>query len=136
MGMYDEVSITCSKCNKSSLFQSKSGPCTLQIFSLSNAPVTILDDLREESQLGNLHCEHCNEPIELQNDICHTRTLTDKDHINMDPFLGHVLDDYKDGVISKEQAISGLAHGMSALDNGEESEVRTWLEQGRKLIRE
>ncbi|MEW8052072.1 MAG: hypothetical protein AB2809_17065 [Candidatus Thiodiazotropha sp.] len=27
--------------------------------------------------------------------------LTTKDHKNMDAFLGHVLDDYKDGVINK-----------------------------------
>lgn len=61
--------------------------------------------------------------------------LTNRDHVNMDAFLGYVFDDYKDGIITKEQAVSGLAHVMSALDNGEESEVRTWLEQGRKLVR-
>lgn len=61
--------------------------------------------------------------------------LTEKDHQNMDSFLGHVLDDYKKGTISKEQAVSGLAQVMSALDHGNYGEVRSWLEEGRKFVR-
>lgn len=62
--------------------------------------------------------------------------LTERDHDNMDTFLGHVLDDYKRGELTKEQAVSGLAHVMAALDKGNTGEVRVWLEQGRKLIRQ
>ncbi|MCU7927522.1 MAG: hypothetical protein KZQ97_13905 [Candidatus Thiodiazotropha sp. (ex Dulcina madagascariensis)] len=61
--------------------------------------------------------------------------LTTKDHANMKAFLGHVLDDYKSGVITKEQAIAGIAHTMAALDLDNYEEARHWLEQGRKLIR-
>ncbi|MEW8683446.1 MAG: hypothetical protein AB2536_16220 [Candidatus Thiodiazotropha endolucinida] len=50
--------------------------------------------------------------------------LTTKDHKNMDAFLDHVLDDYKDGVITKEQAIGGLAHTMAALDLDNYEEAR------------
>lgn len=61
--------------------------------------------------------------------------LTDRDHDNLDDFLGHVLDYYKAGVITKEQVVSGLAHTITAIDIGNQSEARQWLEQGRKLIR-
>lgn len=62
--------------------------------------------------------------------------LTERDHVNMDAFLGHVLDDYKNGVLTKEQVVSGVAHVMAALDKGNIGEVRAWLEQGRKLIQQ
>lgn len=60
--------------------------------------------------------------------------LTSRDHINMEAFLGHVLDDYKDGVINKAAAIRGLAHVIAALDLDNYGEVRSWFEQGRKFI--
>jgi hypothetical protein len=62
-------------------------------------------------------------------------SLTDRDHKNMDAFLGHVLDDYKAGEITKEEAVGGLAHVMAALDIGNTCEAVNWLEQGRKFIR-
>lgn len=62
--------------------------------------------------------------------------LTERDHDNMDAFLSHVLDDYKSGTLTKEQAVSGLAHVMAALDKNNTGEVRVWLEQGHKLIRQ
>lgn len=60
--------------------------------------------------------------------------LTSKDHKNMDAFLGHVLDDYKAGVLDKTKAIAGLAHVMAALDLDNYDEARAWFEQGRKFI--
>lgn len=62
--------------------------------------------------------------------------LTEHDHKNMDAFLGHVLDDYKAGVLDKTKAIEGLAHVMAALDLDNYEEARSWFEQGRKFIRE
>jgi len=62
--------------------------------------------------------------------------LTTRDHKNMDAFLGHVLDDYKAGEITKEQAVGGLAHVIAALDVDNYGEVRSWFEQGRKFIRQ
>jgi len=64
------------------------------------------------------------------------KSLNQADHDNMDSFLGHVLDDYKNGVITKEQATSGIAHVISAVNNGEYHEARMWLAQGRALIRQ
>lgn len=62
--------------------------------------------------------------------------LTTRDHLNMDAFLGHVLDDYKEGLLTKAQAVAGLAHVMAALDLDNYPEARNWFAQGRKLIRE
>ena len=62
--------------------------------------------------------------------------LTTRDHANMDAFLGHVLDDYKAGGITKAQAVGALAHVMAALDRDNYDEARSWFEQGRKYIRQ
>lgn len=66
-----------------------------------------------------------------------TRTpiLTDRDHTNMDAFLGHVLEDFKAGTITKEQAVGDLAHVIAAIDQGNYGEAVSWFEQGRKFIR-
>ena len=62
-------------------------------------------------------------------------TLTSRDHQNMDAFLGHVLDDYKAGEITKDEAVGALAHVMAALDIGNTTEAVNWFEQGRKFVR-
>ncbi|GAC1603912.1 hypothetical protein ACWKW4_22095 [Hydrogenophaga borbori] len=62
--------------------------------------------------------------------------LTDADHHRMDAFLGDVLEDFKAGAITKEQAIGGLAHVMAALDIGNTGEARSWFENGRSFIRD
>jgi hypothetical protein len=64
-----------------------------------------------------------------------TPTLTNSDHTNMDAFLGHVLEDFKAGKITKEQAVGGLAHVIAAIDQGNYGEAVNWFEQGRKFIR-
>lgn len=61
--------------------------------------------------------------------------LTEKDHQNLSATLGHILDDYKKGVTTKEHAVEAIAHGITALDEGEDQELLMFLEQGRKLAR-
>jgi len=62
--------------------------------------------------------------------------LTDKDDANMKSFIGCVLEDYKGGVIIKEQAVGGVTHVMAALDLDNYVEAREWFKPGRKFIRE
>lgn len=62
--------------------------------------------------------------------------LTETDHQHLDAFLGAVLDDYRDGVLTKEQAVGGPAHVMAALNIGNVGEARAWFLEGRKLIRD
>lgn len=54
--------------------------------------------------------------------------------LQQDAFLGHVLEDFKAGAITKDQAVGGLAHVMAALDLGNYGEATNWFEQGRKFI--
>jgi hypothetical protein len=61
-------------------------------------------------------------------------TLNDGDHENMDAFLGHVLDDHKAGKITKEAAVGALAHVMTALDQDNYDEARSWFRQGRSFL--
>lgn len=58
------------------------------------------------------------------------------DQLNMEGFLGGVVDDYKEGVITREQAIGGLAKCMVALNRADYDEARLWFAQGRKLTRD
>ena len=61
--------------------------------------------------------------------------LSERDHLNMDAFLGFVLEDHANGLLSKSDAIADLAHVMTALATGNVEEARIWFMQGRKFIR-
>ncbi|GFZ68792.1 hypothetical protein PSE10B_53140 [Pseudomonas amygdali pv. eriobotryae] len=60
--------------------------------------------------------------------------LNNGDHENMDAFLGHVLDAYKSGKITKETGVGALAHVMAALDQDNYEEARSWFRQGRSFL--
>lgn len=62
--------------------------------------------------------------------------LTNKDHDQIDDFIGAIIEDYKNGLVSKQDIISGLGHVISAIDQGNHDEARRWFSQGRKNIRE
>lgn len=55
--------------------------------------------------------------------------LSEKEHESMDDFLARVLDAYKDGNISRNEAVAGLAHVMAALDIGNPIEAISWFNQ-------
>lgn len=59
----------------------------------------------------------------LRDDECLTKT----DHESMAAFIGHTLEDYKAGIITKTQAVRGLANIITALDNGNYVEARTCI---------
>jgi hypothetical protein len=59
-----------------------------------------------------------------------------KDQINLELFFGALLEDYKAGELSKEQAIGGLVAFSVALNRGDFDGARRWAEQGRKLTRD
>jgi hypothetical protein len=56
-------------------------------------------------------------------------TLSNQDHRDMDTFLTNVLDAYKNSEITRESAVKGLAHIMTALDIGNTGEVLSWFRQ-------
>lgn len=62
-------------------------------------------------------------------------SLTDRDHDNMDLFLNHILEDFKNGDLTKNQVAGALKQIISAIDTGNYGEAIYWFEQGRKNIR-
>ncbi|WP_339145250.1 hypothetical protein [Pseudoalteromonas galatheae] len=62
--------------------------------------------------------------------------LTNKNHADMDDFLGEVLERHKAGDLDKGQAVGILAHVMAALAQDNYSEAIEWFEQGRKFIQQ
>ncbi len=62
--------------------------------------------------------------------------LSNKDHNQMDAFLDAVLEDFKNGLVSKEAVASGFSHVIAAVDIGNHDEARQWFMQGRSFIRE
>lgn len=59
-----------------------------------------------------------------------------KDQINLEAFFGAMLEDFKAGSITKEQAIGGLVAFSVRLNEGDFDGARLWAEQGRKLTRD
>ncbi|RZG14063.1 hypothetical protein EXT47_14640 [Pseudoalteromonas sp. CO342X] len=62
-------------------------------------------------------------------------TLSNKDHEDMDAFIGAIIDDYKNGSLSKQALVSGLGHVIAAIDLGNHDEARKWFKEGRKFIK-
>lgn len=61
--------------------------------------------------------------------------FTERDHDNMDAFIGFVLDDYAAGEISRDRTANCLQHVMGVLAVGNTGEAKNWFSQGRKFIR-
>lgn len=57
------------------------------------------------------------------------QNLTSKNHKEMDNFLEKVLDGYKNGALTKSEAVNGLAHVMAALDINNTQEAVSWFNQ-------
>jgi hypothetical protein len=70
MGCFDTVVAPCPKCGELSGFQTKSGPCLLDEFTLDNAPEDVMRDVNRHSpntceKCGTLFGVHAN-PKELK----------------------------------------------------------------------
>ena len=65
-----------------------------------------------------------------------SKNLTEKDHDDLDALVSGLLDDYKEGVITKAHAVATMGHIIEALDEGNYGEAVTWLREGRKLTRQ
>ena len=61
MGMYDEISIRCPKCDNYFYEQSKAGDCTLHTYSLNDLPDEIDRNLIKQS----IYCPECGAKIKF-----------------------------------------------------------------------
>ncbi|WJT05471.1 hypothetical protein ACEPWQ_24945 (plasmid) [Leclercia adecarboxylata] len=55
------------------------------------------------------------------------KTLTAADHKGMENLINAALDGYKNGTLSRESAMSSLAHVIAAIDIGNYAEARNWF---------
>lgn len=53
--------------------------------------------------------------------------LTAADHKGMENLINAALDGYKNGTLSRDSAMSSLAHVMAAIDIGNYAEARSWF---------
>ena len=49
MGMFDSVVVNCPKCGEETEFQSKSGDCFLNVFTLEDCPNDVFSDINRHS---------------------------------------------------------------------------------------
>jgi hypothetical protein len=49
MGMFDTVTVPCPTCGTISEFQTKSGPCNLNMYALNSAPADVLTDVNRHA---------------------------------------------------------------------------------------
>lgn len=63
MGMYDSVMVNCPQCGKEHEFQSKSGECLLDVYTLKNCPDDVIANVNRHSP-----CK-CDCGIEFEVDI-------------------------------------------------------------------
>ena len=66
MGMYDTIHFRCPNCTELNFYQSKLGECSLQEFTINEAPLLIIADLHDEAAKDRLYCEHCGNKIHIK----------------------------------------------------------------------
>lgn len=58
MGCFDSVNVPCPNCRKRQLVQSKSGPCSLSVYEMEEAPGSVLSGANRH---GPFICDQCGE---------------------------------------------------------------------------
>lgn len=56
MGMFDSVQVPCPKCKRIEEFQSKSGDCILEVYTLENVPANVVLGINRHSPY---ECREC-----------------------------------------------------------------------------
>ena len=65
MGMFDSVFGNCPFCGGEVILQSKAGSCILADYSIDSVPISIAEDLIEESETFNEICMHCSSKLKV-----------------------------------------------------------------------
>ena len=63
MGMFDTVTVPCPTCGERGEFQSKSGDCKLETYTLDDAPDDVLLDV---NRLAPMRCRKCDTPYGVE----------------------------------------------------------------------
>lgn len=70
MGMFDSVNVECPKCKTLLEFQSKSGDCLLDTYTLDTCPIDVLIDVNRHAPI---ECPNCKSKVQIDFDIQVTR---------------------------------------------------------------
>ena len=62
MGLFDRLWLICPGCRKRIEFRSKAGECSLENYSIWDAPLSILADAAEDT---DIYCERCGINIQV-----------------------------------------------------------------------
>jgi len=65
MGMFDTVVVECPLCKYQNEFQSKYGDCTLETYTIENAPLLLIADLNDDGKKDRLLCGQCFAKLEV-----------------------------------------------------------------------
>lgn len=57
MGVFDSVMVPCPKCGETNEFQSKSGDCTLAVYSLEEAPEDVMANVNRHAPITCWRCK-------------------------------------------------------------------------------
>jgi hypothetical protein len=65
MGCFDTVHVRCPHCDTLVEIQSKAGKCHLLTYSQDSVPMSIADDLIEDSERRPEYCTSCSQPFKI-----------------------------------------------------------------------
>lgn len=63
MGCYETIMVPCPKCGAEYPAQSKSGPCTLETYTLADAPDDVIEDVNRHAPFT---CESCGQSFAVE----------------------------------------------------------------------
>ena len=75
MGMFDSVMVPCPKCHKDIEFQSKSGECLLDVYTLDTVPMAVLGDINRHSPYD---CPKCGTPTYVKVTVVATSAIYER----------------------------------------------------------
>ncbi len=76
-----------------------------------------------------------NDTIHPNNNLKMAYILSMSEQVKLKAFLAAVLDDYKLGAISQQQAVGGITSLVDALEISDSGKISQMLTEGRKLLR-
>ncbi len=98
MGMYDSVMVNCPKCGEEHEFQSKSGECLLDVYTLENCPDDVMVNVNRHSP-----CQ-CNCGFNYEVDIENRKAVmaTDDFKTEVKDIIKSLIEEFDNGEVTWE----------------------------------
>ncbi|WP_250392855.1 hypothetical protein, partial [Escherichia coli] len=82
---------------------------------------------------ARLHTIHPNHNLKMGLKMAYILSMSEQ--VKLKAFLAAVLDDYKLGAISQQQAVGGITSLVDAIEISDSGKISLMLSEGRKLLR-